>query len=329
MSILNQQVNIVSNRHNIQHYIKRGYDGCQCGDIITVNINDLKHNATIKVLFRCDFCGEVFERMYSSYAHDNHPQWCACPKCVGKKRKEIFKLEFGVENVMQREDIKEKLFETNMERYGCKIGLQNKEIRDKQKKTNLKRYGTEYAIAAQQTRNKIQQTMQTRYGVENPSQIDEVMDKIQQTRYKNNQQASSKQQRLLCQYYNGELNYPFKRRYIDIALLDEKIAIEYNGGGHNLSVKLGELTEQEFNRNEKFRKKQLFEGDWKLIEFISPQNRVVSEDVAIHILDMCRYLFNMCNKHYIKIYIDDDKVMNSDDTICYKNTLNDWNEKTP
>ena len=159
MGLLTQNVNIVISNHNYKYYVNKGYDIDYIGQIININIADLKYSSSMLVLFRCDFCGEVFYRKYNYYTSDKHSQWCACRNCVGKKRKEVFKLEFGVDNIMQLDSIKEKIYQTNYDKYGCKIGLQNPEIRAKQKQTNLEKYGTEYAIAAQQTRNKIQKTM--------------------------------------------------------------------------------------------------------------------------------------------------------------------------
>lgn len=326
--VLNQIITIPVNNKHIKYYKDKGYNITHNNQIMSVNINDLHKTSNAQILIRCDFCGEIFTRKYKCYCDTPNKKWDACPKCIPQKRKMVVLEKYGVENVMYLDEYKQKVADTNMAKYGVKVGLMNPEIRQKQINTNIKKYGVPYAIAAKQTRDKIEKSFKERYNVINPSQIDDVMNKIQQTRYKNDLQASSKQQRYLCDIIGGELNFPFKRRYIDIALVEDKIAIEYNGGGHNLAVKLGELSEKEFIRNENFRKKTLFENDWKLIEFISPTNKVLCADSIKNIMKLCIDLFNNHNKHYIKIYIDEDKIVNSDETICYKTALNDWNEKT-
>jgi len=64
--------------------------------------------------------------------------------------------------------------------------------------------------------------------------------------YKNKTGVSSYPQRYICNLLNGELNYPIGNLSLDIALLDNKIYIEYDGSGHDLRVVRGQLTEKEF-----------------------------------------------------------------------------------
>lgn len=327
MGVISKFVKIKVTKSMVTKYRLLGYE-CEQNEEITVKLEHLNKSSKVLIDCQCDFCGIYFQRAYNSIAIDKHPQWVACPKCVGEKRREICRAEYGVDNWMQVEKLKQKLFETNMEKYGCKIGLLNPDVREKQIQTCIKKYGTAYQISSKQTREKIINTFKEKYNVVNPSQIDEVMTKIQQTRYKDGLQASSKQQRALCQYFNGELNYPFGRRYIDIALPDKMIAIEYNGGGHTLAVKLGDISESEFVRNENFRRKQLFEGGWKLIEFVTETNKVTDEYTSKQILRFCLNLFNHHYKHHIIVDLDKNKITNGDGTICYKYTLNDWNERT-
>lgn len=107
-------------------------------------------------------------------------------------------------------------------------------------------------------KEKIRQTNLERYGCENPLGSDLVKEKIARTKYENGTQNSSKQQNYFHDILGGKLNYPFKHYYIDIAFPNDKIAVEYNGGGHDLSVKLGNITESKFKQLETFRKKQLY-----------------------------------------------------------------------
>lgn len=63
---------------------------------------------------------------------------------------------------------------------------------------------------------------------------------------------SSYGQEHICKLVNGTLNYPFYGFFLDI-LYEEWLDIEYNGGGHDLSVKLSQVTEEEFAVKEKRR----------------------------------------------------------------------------
>lgn len=350
--LLEQNVDIYVSKNNRKYFESKGYNCKKNGSKISVNVHDLKPYSREEVLIKCDFCGKIFKRKYNIYTKSEFKDLDACKECVPKKNKIIYNLKYGVDNISQLpetqqkikennlkkygvestsqlESVKQKTKETTLKRYGSEYYTQTQEYKDKCKKTCIDKYGTEYAISAPVNRAKIINTLQERYGVDNPSQIDSVMEKIISSKYIAGNQTSSKQQRQLCDYLNGELNYPFKRFFIDIAFPKEKVAIEYIGGGHDLSVKLGDITEKEFQRNENFRRKCLFDEGWKIIEFISLKNKITSKDISVNIYEFCVELFNTQNKHYIKVYIDEDKIMNSKGTICYKNTLNDWNEKTP
>lgn len=63
---------------------------------------------------------------------------------------------------------------------------------------------------------------------------------------------SSYGQEHICKLVNGTLNHPFYGFFLDI-LYEDWLDIEYNGGGHDLTVKLGQVTEEEFAVKEKKR----------------------------------------------------------------------------
>ena len=57
------------------------------------------------------------------------------------KLKNIIKEKYGVENVFQLSEVKEKIKKTNLEKYGCENPLQNDSIKEKVKQTCLEKYG--------------------------------------------------------------------------------------------------------------------------------------------------------------------------------------------
>lgn len=342
--LLTKFVKIKTNPSNMKKLKEKGYNIDKSNQEIEIKIEDLGKHSRIMVEIKCDYCGKVFERMYMSYCN-SASKIDACSDCISKKIKDVFIEKYNVENISQLEETqqkirknnlekygiestsclestKEKYKMTNLKRYGKESYTQTDEYKEKVEKTNIEKYGVKYAISAPQTREKIISTFKNKYGIINPSQDNIIMSKIISSKYIEGTQTSSKQQRFIRDCLNGELNYPFKRFYIDVAILKDKIAIEYIGGGHNLSVKLGYCTQQEFNRNENFRRKQLFEGGWKLIEFISLNNKILDKQKVISIYNFC---FNPIQngKHYIIVNIDKDIITNKDGTITYKNTLND------
>ena len=83
---------------------------------------------------------------------------------------------YGTDHPMHSEEIKKRVEQTNLERYGAKNTFQA--FKEKSKETNLKKYGTEYAIGSKEVRAKVTETVKDKYGVENPFQAEEIKDKI-------------------------------------------------------------------------------------------------------------------------------------------------------
>jgi hypothetical protein len=61
-----------------------------------------------------------------------------------KKKKSLEK--YGVEFILQSDEVREKIKQTNLEKYGVEHHLQNPEIYSKTKKTNLSKYGLEFPV---------------------------------------------------------------------------------------------------------------------------------------------------------------------------------------
>lgn len=68
---------------------------------------------------------------------------------------------------------------------------------------------------------------------------------------------TSRQQRWLHEVIGGSLNYPIFGYYIDIVMDCNKIAIEYDGSGHDLAVKIGRMTKTQWENYEKLRFKRI------------------------------------------------------------------------
>lgn len=130
--------------------------------------------------------------------------WCSDKKCIQNRTKNTNMKIYGVENVFQNSDIKEKIKSvilekyqvdnpmksdkikekvrnTNLERYNVACVFHNEEIREKIKNTNLERYNVEYALQSKEIREKIKNTNLERYNVENPFQSEEIREKIKIT----------------------------------------------------------------------------------------------------------------------------------------------------
>ena len=143
--------------------------------------------------------------------HAGYGKFC-CPSCSAKniETRNNFKktcLErYGVENVFQQEDIKNKIFKeqiekyggigfasesllqkqrkTMIEKYGVEAAAQSEEIMNKIKKTNLERYGAENILASEYGKSKYKETMIKKYGVDNPLKSTEILENRNKTNLK-------------------------------------------------------------------------------------------------------------------------------------------------
>jgi len=168
-------------------------------------VNNLNRGSHHIVIAKCDFCERELKIQWRRYldSYENLKIF-SCNKCAYKKRYIINMKIYGVENIFQLDEIKEKtkktniekygveyaaqniqikekIKQTNLEKYGVKYALQNKEIREKIKKTNLERYGSEYTFNSEEVRKKIKETNLERYGVEYIFNSEEVRKKIRET----------------------------------------------------------------------------------------------------------------------------------------------------
>lgn len=92
------------------------------------------------------------------------------------EHKNAIKEKYGVENVFQAEEIKQKIQQSFRDKYGVENPQQVPEIRNAIKKTKIERYGQDGWNPEQ-----VKQTCLDRYGVENPQQSPEIRAKTKET----------------------------------------------------------------------------------------------------------------------------------------------------
>jgi very-short-patch-repair endonuclease len=136
------------------------------------------------------------------------------------------------------------------------------------------------------------------------------------SKYIKNNAPVSLQQKYLHKLFGGELNYPVGKSLLDIAFIDNKIYIEYDGSGHNLSVVLKAKTQKEFDEYEKRRKYALYRRKWKEIRIISRKDRLPSDEILTFIYNFALKILN--DNNYIVFDIDN-KI------IKYKNNILQYN----
>jgi len=144
----------------------------------------------------------------------------------------------------------------------------------------------------------------------------EIYAKVIATLNKNGNAPCSSQQRYVHSIVGGELNYPYYNASLDIAFPEEMIYCECDFGGHWLSIKLGGLTQKEFDKKQRNRWYSLMRSHWREIRIISTKDLIPSDQKLLEILSYARTYLNQ-NHHYIKFDIDNSKIINSQGEFDY------------
>ncbi len=118
-----------------------------------------------------------FNRGYLQYCSS----YCSSSsKEVKDKIKEVCLKKYGSSSPLGSKKIRKKIKETCLKKYGFECALQSKEIIDKIKKTNLLKLGVDYPLKSKKVRDKAKQSYENNYK-NNPAAIKALRDKIKKT----------------------------------------------------------------------------------------------------------------------------------------------------
>lgn len=334
--ILTKEVEIKPRGTMIKHYRGKGYDA-NYDKPIMVKVEDLPRKSEVVVQALCDICKEKITLVrYVDYNKSiDKTGGYACRGCsyikskqtniarygmhylqteeFKEKRKKTYLDKFGVENPLQNKEIMEKVCLTNFQKYGHIYPLQVPEFKEKAKLTSLEHFGVDCPSKSEEIKEKTRLTNIQKYGVSNIMQSPEVRAKANETLCKNGTQKTSKQQLYLHSLYGGELNFFVKYYATDICFLEEKLIIEYDGGGHDLRVTLGRLTQEEFNKKEIVRNNILKKEGYKRINIISKSDKLPSDQILFQMLQDARTYFSAYPNHsWIEFNIDTSTLRNAE-----------------
>lgn len=255
---------------------------------------------------------------------------------VKEKTRNTSLQKYGVTNYAKTEECIQKRKETNLQRYGVENFSQTKDFAIQREHTCIERYGENYGKKFSQRAIDVfyektgydnpnkspevkQKTMQTcikQYGVKTPSQLPEIREKIAKTLYLNSSQKCSKQQRYIYELYKYikepiELNFPIKYYSVDICFPKENLCVEVDCGGHNLQVKTGKLTKEEFDRKELIRNQVIKREGYKQMRIISSTDKLPSDEILLQMLEQAKKYFFETNHSWITYDIDNSRMINA------------------
>ena len=212
----------------------------------------------------------------------------------------------------------DKAFETFYEKTGYEYPSQSPEVRDKMTKSYIDHYNVDNPQLSFDVREKTKKTCLERYGYDTPLKSEEVKEKIAKTSYRNGSVPTSRQQFYLFSLYKSaynfaKLNYPISHFNADICFPEEKLDIELDCGGHNLSVKTGQLTQEQFNQKELIRDKVIKNKGYKIIRIKSKTSKLPCDQILLQMLsDAKQYFYNYPNHSWIEFNIDESIVRNAE-----------------
>lgn len=277
--LVTKTVDVKLYRNTIIHYRDKGYPVGTTGDMLfNVRVEDLMKNSNVKVDLICDFCNSPYSAKYGKYLSSRDSGNC-CYGCRSKKVKAVNMNKYGIENTSQLPETQEKRKNTCLKKYGAVSNLCLKETKDRIKKTNLEKYGFEYSAQSQEGKDKRKETNLRKYGSENVMGNEEIKNKMRKSMYENGTCACSKAQRYLSILLKGELNYPFGYYNVDIYFPKLNVYIEYDGSGHNLNVRTGNITQEQFKRKQRKRYNYLKKQNLKIIRMINMTDKLPSDKI--------------------------------------------------
>lgn len=345
--IITKEIEITLVSNQVSHYENLGYEiprkpakynnkilTVPVGTKLLVKVSDLPLKSNIQVEVLCDYCGDI---CFKKYAELNKSRLVVnkdcCSKCIHTKLKETNMINYGVEHTSQLESTQEKRKETNLKIYGSEHAVQNEKIKnkiknifiekygttspaknekvkEKIKQTNIERYGAVSPTLNEEVRSKQISTLKSNYGVEFPQQNSEIRKASMNSMYENKSAPCSRQQKYIHNLVGGELNFPHNKSFLDIAFVDEKLYLEIDLGGHELQMKLGNVSKEEYENKERNRWYALYRKGWKEIRIISKKDKIPNDDKLLEIMSYAKEYLNT-GRHYIKFYLDEGKVITS------------------
>lgn len=303
----------------------------ECAKIKRANTNLKKYGYPF-VIMNPEIREKMENTMFEKYGVRNPSQ----SEYIQNKKEKTYLEKYGVKNPMMLQEIREKAYKTTKERYGFEHALQNKEFYEKSRQTcflhygyyspllvpeNIKKakekmfelYGVKKAFSSKEIQEKAMKALVKKYGTNKILALDEIKIKCASTMYKNGTVPSSRQQRYICNIYNGILNYPIKMYNLDIYLKNDNLGVEVNFSGHDLCVQLGNITQEDFDRSQLIRDIFIKRQDIKLIKIISKKDYVPPDYILLQMLCLSKkYFYNFPNHSWITFDIDNGKMFNAE-----------------
>ena len=176
------------NRHAYKKYIENKENIILYNFIISNKIDNESIKETIYRLAnnikehpKCPICGNKINFVNTNKGYNIGCSQSCINKITYENQKQKLIKQYGVTNISQLPEIKEKIKQTFLNNYGVNNPNKVKEVRDKIKNTCLKKYGVTHHWKLDDIKEKRHQTWLNKYGVDVCSQNELVKQKMSQT----------------------------------------------------------------------------------------------------------------------------------------------------
>lgn len=258
--------------------------------------------------YYCSDCApkKVRENCMKEYGVSNHSKRPEVIQAI----QDTFQTRYGVSNAMDVPEFRERIHESLMDKYGVENIMDYPEFKERAKEkqkeyldehkeehyervrqTMIDRYGVAYTFLLPNVAERAKESCFQKYGCRNPMELPEFREKARKTLYENGNCATSKPQKYLHKLYGGQLNYALKMYNLDIYLPDDKLDIEFDGSGHEMSWKLGSITKEEFDRRTIIRNATVKNSGIKRMRIISVHDKLPSDSVLLQMLSDAKHYF--------------------------------------
>ena len=166
----NRDIEVKINPANFNHYYEINKN-IKNKETYIFDITELTKSSSALINVICDDCGfekELKYKYYTKYGFNDGVYYCR--KCNNIRKTQE---KYGVDNVFQLEEVKEKIKKTTNDKYGVDNVSQSKEIRKKKEETYNKRTKEETTLINE----KRTKTLIEKYNIDNISKLNEITEK--------------------------------------------------------------------------------------------------------------------------------------------------------
>ena len=153
--ILDKEIMFNVSNKNKAHLTNKGYDTTQ--KEVLIKVEDLPRFSHYKIKVKCDICGKEKELMYHKYlknTKDNTLDYACSQKCSIDKLMNTFMINYGCVS-SRNPDVKLKQRNTNNRLYGGNSPQCDKDVKEKSYDTMIERYGVKYPNQCEAIKNKM------------------------------------------------------------------------------------------------------------------------------------------------------------------------------